>query len=435
MKKLKKNAAGIDIGAKDIFVALEDGTVKIFKTFTEDLNSCASFLKNNDVESIAMEATGNYWVILYMILESYGFDVWLVDGRETKQVPGRKTDVKDCQWIQQLHSYGLLNRCFTLEEEMKNLRSYNRIREDHLRSASMHIQHMQKALIEMNIRLKEVISQIHGASGMKIIESILSGERDKKKLTSLCNKTILKNKRKEVEKSLEGYYTEAGLFALKQAYDSYQFYQQQIALCDEEIEKQLKKLGGDKKDEDLEKKRKPIRHNKPKVKNLGANLIGLYKGYDPTVIEGMTDYSWLKLTAEIGYDLSKWKTEKNFTSWLGLAPGQNNSGKKKKPKKKRTINSAGQVFKDMAFGLINNKNSAIGEFGRRIRSRKGGVIAIKAMARKLAILYWKLFIEGIEYVKQTTEDYKKKLRERKEKNIRKLAKDLNIHIIDNELIT
>lgn len=434
MKKLKKNAAGIDIGAKDIFVALEDGTVKSFKTFTEDLNLCASFLKNNDVESIAMEATGNYWVILYMILESYSFDVWLVDGRETKQVPGRKTDVKDCQWIQQLHSYGLLNRCFTLEEEMKNLRSYNRIREDHLRSASMHIQHMQKALIEMNIRLKEVISQIHGASGMKIIESILSGERDKKKLTSLCNKTILKNKRKEVEKSLEGYYTEAGLFALKQAYDSYQFYKQQIDLCDIEIEKQLKKLGGNKSDKDLNKKRKPIRHNKPKVKNLGSNLIGLYKGYDPTVLEGMTDYSWLKLTAEIGCDLSKWKTEKHFTSWLGLAPGQNNSGKKKKSKKKRTINSAGQVFKDMAFGLINNKNSAIGEFGRRIRSRKGGVIAVKAMARKLAILYWKLFIEGIEYVKQTTEDYKKKLRERKEKNIRKLAKELNMHIVENEML-
>ncbi len=435
MKKLKSNVAGIDIGAKDIFVALEDGTVKSFKTFTEDFTLCANFLALNKVESVAMEATGNYWVILYMILENFGFDVWLVDGRETKQVPGRKTDVKDCQWIQQLHSYGLLNRCFTLEEEMKNLRSYNRIREDHLRSASMHIQHMQKALIEMNIRLKEVISQIHGASGMKIIESILSGERDKKKLTSLCDKRILKNKRNEVEKSLEGYYTEAGLFALRQAYDSYQFYQQQIALCDVEIEEQLKKSGNDKDDKDLEKRRKPIRHNKPKVKNLGANLIGLHKGYDPTVLEGMTDYSWLKLTAEIGYDLSKWSTEKKFTSWLGLAPGQNHSGKKKKSKKRRKVNYAGQVFKDVAFGLINNKNSALGEFGRRIRSRKGGIVAIKAMARKLAILYWKLFMEGMDYVKQNAQNYKQKLKERKEKNIKKLAKELNMQIIDNKSYT
>lgn len=435
MKKLKNNVAGIDIGAKEIFVALEDGTVKSFKTFTVDFNSCASYLKSHGVESIAMEATGSYWVILYMILENFGFDVWLVDGRETKQVPGRKTDVKDCQWIQQLHSYGLLNRCFTLEEEMKNLRSYNRIREDHIRSASMHIQHMQKALIEMNIRLKEVISQIHGASGMKIIGAILNGERDKKKLTSLCNKTILKNKKNEVEKSLEGYYTEAGLFALKQAYDSYQFYQQQIVLCDAEIEKQLKKLGNDKDDKDLETRRKPIRHNKPKVKNLGANLIGLHKGYDPTILEGMTDYSWLKLTAEIGYDLSKWSTEKKFTSWLGLAPGQNHSGKKKRSKKKRNTNPAGQVFKDIAFGLINNKKSALGEFGRRIRSRKGGIVAIKAMARKLAILYWKLFMEGMDYVKQNAQDYRQKLRERKEKNIKKLAKELNMQIVENKAYT
>ena len=434
MKKLRKNVAGIDIGAKNIFVAIEDGTVKTFKTFTEDYNTCAHYLKQNSVESVAMEATGNYWVILYMLLEQFDFDVWLVDGRETKQVPGRKTDVKDCQWIQQLHSYGLLNRCFTLDEEMKNLRSYNRIREDHIRSASMHIQHMQKALIEMNIRLKEVISQIHGASGMKIIKAILSGERDKKKLTSLCSKAILKNKRKEVEKSLEAYYTEAGLFALKQAYDSYQFYQNQIKQCDAEIEKQLIKLGGDRQDKDLGKKRKPIRHNKPKVKNLGANLIGLHNGIDPTVIEGMTDYSWLKLTAETGYDLSRWKTEKHFTSWTGLAPGQNNSGKKNKSRKKRKVNQVGQVFKEIAFGLINNKNSAIGEFGRRIRSRKGGVVAIKAMARKLAILYWKLFMEGMEYVKEHAESYKKKLKERKQKNLKKLAKELNVQIIDNKML-
>jgi transposase len=433
MKKLRKNVAGIDIGAKDIFVALEDGPVKSFKTFTEDFKLCANYLKDNNVKSVAMEATGSYWIILYMILENAGFEVWLVDGRETKQVPGRKTDVKDCQWIQQLHSYGLLNRCFTLEEEMKNLRSYNRIREDHIRSSSMHILHMQKALIEMNIRLKEVISQIHGASGMKIIEAILAGERDKEKLTSLCNKTILKNKRNEVKKSLEGYYTEAGLFALKQAYDSYQFYQHQISLCDGEIEKQLIKLGGDKKDEDLDTKRKPIRHNKPKVKNLGANLIGLHKGYDPTVLEGMTDYSWLKLTAELGYDLSKWKTEKHFTSWAGLAPGQNNSGKKRQSRKKRNVNHVGQVFKDIAFGLINNKNSAIGEFGRRIRSRKGAVVAIKTMARKLAILYWKLSMEGIDYVKENAENYRKKLRERKEKNLKKLAKELNMQVIESKL--
>lgn len=434
MKKIREHAAGIDISAKRIYVAVEGSPVKVFDTFTEDLLGCGSYLQGLGIKSVAMEATGSYWVILYMLLEDMGFEVWLVDGRETKQVPGRKTDIKDCQWIQQLHSYGLLNRCFVLEENMKNLRSYTRLREDHIRSASMHIQHMQKALLEMNIRLKEVLSQIHGASGMRIIKAILSGERNKEKLTALCHSSILKNKRAEVLKSLEGYYTEAGLFALKQAHDSYWFYQGQIASCDKEIEKQLKLLGNDKKDGNLEQRRKPVRHNKPKVENLGANLLSVFKGIDATKIEGITDYTWMKLLSETGYDLSKWKTEKHFTSWLGLAPGQNWSGKKRKSKKKRTNNAAGRIFRDIAYSLIKSKTSAIGEFGRRLRARKGPVIAIKAMARKIAILYWKLFMEGMDYVKKNIADYKEELLKRKQKNLKKLAKDLNMQITDIEIV-
>jgi len=165
---------------------------------------------------------------LYEILEAAGIDVWLVDGRQTKQVPGRKTDVKDCQWIQELHSYGLLNRCLVVDADIKELRSYLRLREDHIRSSSMHINHMQKALTEMNIRLKEVLSQIHGKSGMAIIEAILNGERNRDILVSLCYTSILKDKKDLVYKSLDGRYTKAGLFALKQAYDAYQFYSQQI---------------------------------------------------------------------------------------------------------------------------------------------------------------------------------------------------------------
>jgi len=432
MKKIRKHAAGIDIGAKQIFVAIESESVKIFETFTEDLIACGNYLKDHAVESVAMEATGSYWMILYMVLENMGFEVWLVDGRETKQVPGRKTDVKDCQWIQQLHSYGLLNRCFVLEEHMKNLRSYTRLREDHIRSGSMHIQHMQKALLEMNIRLKEVLSQIHGVSGMRIIEAILSGERDKQKLANLCHSSILKKKRDKVLKSLEGYYTESGLFALQQAYQSYKFYQMQISACDREIEKQIKILGNDKNDNDLDQPRKPISHNKPNVNNLGANMLSIFKNIDATKIEGITDYSWLKLLSETGYDLSKWKTEKHFTSWLGLAPGQNWSGKKRRSKKKRTNNGAGRIFRNIAQSLIKSKTSAIGEFGRRLRSRKGPMIAIKAMARKIAILYWKLFMEGMDYVKKGVEIYREELLKRKQKNIKKLAKQLNMQINENK---
>jgi len=181
--------------------------------------------------------------ILYEMLEEAGIDVWLVDGAQTKQVPGRKTDVKDCQWIQQLHSYGLLNRCFVADSDIKELRIYQRLREDHIRSASMHINHMQKALIEMNIRLPEVLNQVHGASGLAIIKAILDGERDKEKLLRLCDKRIIKTKGEDVLKALNGRYTKSGLFALKQAFDSYQFYQNQIKQCDIMLQEVIKRMG------------------------------------------------------------------------------------------------------------------------------------------------------------------------------------------------
>ena len=191
MRKIRSNTAGIDIGAKHVFVGLEGEKVKRFETFTEDLERLAVYLLSNKITSVAMEATGVYWVILYDILDIHGVDVWLVDGRSTKQVPGRKTDVKDCQWIQQLHSYGLLNRCFIASDLVQELRGYQRLREDHIRSSTMHINHMQKALILMNIRLKEVISQVHGVSGMRVIRAILKGERNAEKLACLCHSAIL----------------------------------------------------------------------------------------------------------------------------------------------------------------------------------------------------------------------------------------------------
>lgn len=175
MEKIHSNAAGIDIGSTKVFFGTKDGVVQSFGTFTSDFKLAAQYLREKQVETVAMEATGVYWVILYDILVEAGFDVWLVDGRQTKQVPGRKTDVKDCSWIQELHSFGLLNRCFVVEGNLKELRSYQRLREDHIRSSSMHINLMQKALIEMNIRLPEVLSQVQGKTGMALIEAILSG--------------------------------------------------------------------------------------------------------------------------------------------------------------------------------------------------------------------------------------------------------------------
>lgn len=256
MEKIRANVAGIDIGAKKVFTSVEGQPVVSHFTFTEDLLRLRDYVKERSVETVAMEATGVYWVTLYEILEEAGIDVWLVDGRQNKQVPGRKTDVKDCQWIQELHSHGLLNRCLVVDADIKELRSYLRLREDHIKSSAMHINHMQKALTAMNIRLKEVLSQVHGASGMAIIEAILSGERSKHALVGLCHKSVQKAKRELLLKALEGRYTQAGLFALKQAHDGYLFYGQQIEECDRQISTVIRRIGRSGDGQDIKKNAK-----------------------------------------------------------------------------------------------------------------------------------------------------------------------------------
>lgn len=431
MKKIRKHVAGIDIGAKKLFVSIENQPVKIFDTFTEDLELLCTYLLNHKIETVAMEATGVYWVILYDILVSYNLDVWLVDGRSTRQVPGRKTDVKDCQWIQQLHSYGLLNRCFIPDILVQELRTYQRLREDHIRSSSMHINHMQKALILMNIRLKEVISQIHGASGMRIIHSILLGERDAEKLTLLCDSRILKTKKELVLKSLKGHYSESGLFSLQQAVHCYEFYQQQIAHCDKKLEEVLIKMDitEDKAIKfNTNKPRKAIRHHKPNIDNMGKYLLRIFEGKDATVLPGITDYNWMQLLSEVGTDLGKWKSEKHFTSWLGLAPKQHNSGKRNRNYKAKGAPKAGLIFKSAAAGLLNSKYIALGAFGRKIRAKKGGLVAIKAVARKLAALYWKLFVKGLDYIENGIKKYQEKMLANKKRSVSRMARELGLQV-------
>lgn len=432
MKKIRNNTAGIDIGASKYFVAVEDEPVQVFDTFTEDVEALIAYLRQKGIDSVAMESTGVYWYILYDMLAATGFDVWLVDGRSTKQLPGRKTDIKDCQWIQQLHSYGLLNRCFIPEDAIQELRTFQRLREDHIRTASMHVNHMQKALTQMNIRLKEVISQVHGASGMKIIRAIISGERNAEKLTALCDTRILKHKRQRVLKSLNGHYTANHLFALQQAVDCYDFYQQKINECDKKIQQCLERMH---KGEDYNnrptQKRKPIRHNKPDIKNLDSHLLSIFSGKDATVLPGISDYNWLQLLSEVGTDLTKWKTDKHFTSWLGLAPKQHNSGKRNKNYKSKGSPKAGMIFKQAAAGLLQSKNIALGVFGRKVRAKKGGLVAIKAVARKLAVLYYKLQTKGLKYVEKGIEDYQEKLLKQKRQGIVKAAQKLGMQIVSN----
>lgn len=427
MEKIRENAAGIDIGAQKVFVGLEGKEVVSYETFTSDFICLSEYLKENGVETVAMEATGVYWVVLYDILVEAGLDVWLVDGRQTRQVPGRKTDVKDCQWIQQLHSYGLLNRCFVAQGQLKELRSYQRLREDHLRSSAMHIQHMHKALLEMNIRLPQVLSQVHGASGMAIIKAILNGERDRHTLLSLCHKSVISNKAEQVLKALEGFYTPQGLFALRQAYEAHQFYQGQLAACDRELSRVLEEMNGNQEDSSP-LKRKPIRHNKPAVGKLGNHMLLLFGGKDATLLPGLTDYNWLQLYAETGNDLSRWPTEKHFTSWLGLSPGQHHSGKKRRNKRKGRP-EAGQIFRQMAQSLLNSKSIAFGAFARRLRGRKGPAIAVKAVARKLAAQYWRLMMKGTEFVEKGVTAYEEILRRQKQKYLEKLAQEFKVEVV------
>ncbi len=430
MEKIRTNVAGIDIGAKKVFTSVEGQPVVSHFTFTEDFLLLRDYLSEHRVKTVAMEATGVYWVILYEILEESGIDVWLVDGRQTRQVPGRKTDVKDCQWIQELHGYGLLNRCLVVDADIKELRGYLRLREDHIRSSAMHINHMQKALTTMNIRLKEVLSQIHGVSGMAIIEAILNGERDRHVLLGLCHRSVLKTKKELILKALEGRYTEACLFALKQAYDGYLFYLQQINACDKQINTVINRIGQSGNGRD-QKKRKAIRHHKPAVEKLAPNLLNVFDGKDATVISGITDYTWMQLLAETGSDLEKWPSEKHFTSWLGLAPGQHNSGKMRRNARKKGNPAAGQIFRTIAQGLINSKNIAIGSFGRRLRGRKGPRIAIKAMARKIAILYWRVMVKGLDFAEHGIMHYEEQLVANKVKILNRLVKELNIKLPEN----
>lgn len=430
MRKIRKHAAGIDIGAKKMFVSVGEGSVEVFDTFTEDLHALKSYLIKNKIKTVAMEATGVYWVILYEILVAANLDVWLVDGRSTKQVPGRKTDVKDCQWIQELHTHGLLNKCHLVESLVEELRTYQRHRENYIRSSSRYVNHMQKALTLMNIRIKEVISQVHGVSGMRMIRAILSGEREPEKLILLCDGRILKTKREKLLKSLNGHYNESSLFILEQAVKDYDYCKNQIAICDAKMEEVLIKIKKTSEDEfpQSEERRKAIRHNKPNIEKMDYYLLNIFGGKDATVLPGITDYSWLQLYSELGSDLTKWKTEKHFTSWLGLAPKQHNSGKRKRNFKPKGTPNAALIFKQAAAGLLNSKYIALGVFGRRIRSRKNGMVAIKAVARKLAELYWKLFVKGLDYVEKGIQAYQQKLIENKHKALNRMAKNLGMEV-------
>lgn len=424
-EKIHEHAAGIDIGSEKIFVSPEGKQVIVYDTYTGSLEQCAEDLKERGIRTVAMEATGVYWIVLYDILEKAGFDVWLVNGAEVKNLPGRKSDVKDCQWIQQLHSHGLLKRCFIPEENIRELRSYMRLRDDHVQMASTHILHIQKAYTQMGIRLHQVISDTLGASGKRILEAILEGERDAEKLVLLCDKRILKDKKIDVTRSLKGNYKEEYIFALLQAYQCWQFYQKQIQECDKKISILLDRLNEGKASHPVDHG-KIIKHDKTAIDGLDEKLVNFADGKNAIRIPGLSEYTFLQLLSEIGTDMSRWKSGKEFVSWLRLAPRRDRSGKLSKRIKNDSIPKAGQLFKQVGQSLLQSKYNALGEFARRLRARKGPAIAIKAVARKLATMYYMVMSKGIEYVEAGIEKYREKQQNQQLAYLMKKAKEFNL---------
>jgi len=427
--KINPNSAGIDIGTEYIFIGIENKDVVSFPTFTHSYIKAIEYLTENKITSVAMEATGVYWFALYDLIEEAGISVCLVNGREVRNVPGRKSDVEDCQWIQQLHSFGLLRPCFIPDNLTRQLRTYTRLRQDHLSLSTQHIQHIQKALDLMNVKLHNVISQITGVSGMRVLKAIIDGNHDPKKLANLCEDSILRKKKQLVISSLYGNFRDDYIFSLKQALEAYEFYQQKVFECDKKIQQLLELITKDIPAPPDIKPPKRIRHNIPQIDNLHEKLMKLTGGKDPSQITGLTDKTLMELIGEVGTDLSRWKTEKHFTSWLCLAPGKHQSGKKSKRKTNKGHTKAGQIFRNAAYSLTKSKYSAIGQFYHRIRASKGSVIAIKATARKIAVLFYNIMTKGIEFVEKGVLAYQQKVKEQQLKRLHNQAKRLGLKLL------
>ena len=430
MRTINPHAGGIDAGSTQFFVAVPDGTVTCYQSHTADLERLRDHLKQHGVTTVAMEATGVYWLVLFEILEAAGIEVCLVNGAHVKNLPGRKSDVQDCQWLQELHAHGLLRQSFVPPEQIRALRSYTRLRDDHIRTSAMYVQLMQKALDQLNVKLHTVISQIHGVSGLAVVRAILQGERDPVKLANLCDGQILKRKRAEVERSLHGRWKPQYIFALRQALAGWEFCEAQVKECDAAIAQQLQELTRDSTlPDEPPPPGKSGRHHVPDVPKLHAHLLALSGGKDATVLPGFTDTSWLKLIAEVGTDLARWPNEKAFCSWLGLSPGKNQSGPRQRRARHRPKTSAGQIFRLAAQSIGRSSYLALGGFYRRLKARTNAAVATVATARKLAVLFYQAMRHGMAYVERGLEAYEKVYRERQLRYLQKCAAELGLSLM------
>ncbi len=435
LKQINLNAAGVDVGDSQMYVAVpedrDEQFVRVFGTFTRDLVAIAQWFKQCNITTVAMESTGVYWIPLFEILVEHGFEVLLVDARKIKNVSGRKTDIQDCQWIQQLLTYGLLNGSFIPEQNIRALRDMIRHRANLLRFRASHIQHIQKILQLMNLKLTNVISDVTGTTGMHILRSIVNGNTDPKYLASFRDPHCKKSEQ-EIELSLEGNYRKEYVFQLKQMLDLYNYYSSLITELDNETEtmyRQLPSLVNPK-----ERPLKPLKRNvNKKARNAPSFDLRtqLYRitGVDLVQVDGLNTSTIQDIITDIGTDMSKWKTSKHFCSWLRLAPNNKTTGGKvffsHIPKSK---NRANKALRLAAFSLANAK-CALGAFYRRIRSKYGAPMANIATAHKLARIIYKMLKDKVEYVDLGEDYYNEKYKARLVRNLKDRAKSLGFHLV------
>jgi transposase len=439
------HAAGIDVHAETHWVAVPPEHapppppdhppnlpphVRSFGACTADLVRLVDWLAQCGVTTVAMESTGIYWIPLFELLESRGFAVYLVDPRQSRHAPGRpKSDVRDCQWLQRLHSYGLLTASFRPAEQVVVLRSYLRQRQMLIRYAGQHVQHMQKALEQMNVKLAEVVSDITGVTGMAIIQAILNGQRDPLELAKLRNDQCRRTEA-QIARALYGSWRAEHLFALRQAVELYDFYRRQLRECDAQLRAHLEacadQSGGQPRPRRQRRRPRERRANDPAF-DVGGAWYRM-SGVDLTVLEGIDDNTALVLLSEIGPDVSRFPTVKQFTSWLGLCPQhQGSAGKVRSRRVRRGASRAGRALRLAAQGCYHAKH-ALGAFYRRIQARAGGPKAVVATARKLAERVYRLLRYGAEYVRQEVEAYEAAYRARVVKGLARRAAELGYRL-------
>jgi len=442
LKLIEADAAAIDVGSRSHWVAVnpqrDREAVREFGAFTTDLMRLADWLAQCEVKSVVMEATGVYWVGLYDLLESRGFKVYVVDAHTVRHLPGRsKSDVKDCQWLRRLHSYGLLRGSFRPPAQIRQLRNYLRSCTKIVEAAAQQQLRMQKALTLMNIQLHHVISDISGLTGLSIVRAIVGGERDPKQLAKLRDPRIRASK-ETVEKSLQGHWQEELLFDLKMALESYDHFQGQIAAYEEQMRRELQEVPSkvDVLEEPLPAARPKVSHKRPGMSREDQLdlRVELYRisGVDLTRIDGIGLQTAQTVFFEIGTDVSAWPNEEAFSSWLGLSPNHRISGGKVLKRGSRKVVNPLSIALRLAARTLRNSQSALGANFRRLIAKIGMPKAITAMARKLAVLIYRMLKYGTQYVDKGREHYEAKYRETKLQYLRSQAAKLGMSLVAND---